>query len=274
MDTWILLKSASTYPPVLGRMLNMLLIVRIIRRRLSSAVIIEDDADWDSNLRSTLEYLALGSQALLDTPQDKPPLSPYGDGWDMIWFGHCATSTIKGDDRRFIMKNDPNVAPSKHRANYGDVPDMSPYDEHTRIVFFSAGNTCTYSYALSYHGAAKILKYLSMDIFNMPIDYGLREMCETPDRGFKCISVFPQIFGEHKPAGANERDSDIAGSDKTSVRTKGYSLNTVHSTRLNVEHLMDGRLDLVENQYGEDPHLEGPIVVEYRKGEEGQTKSS
>lgn len=242
----------------------------IVRRRLSSALLIEDDADWDVNLRSMMEYVALGSQSLLDTPQDKAPRSPYGDGWDLMWFGHCASSTIKGDDRRFIMKNDPNVPHPDHRANYGDIPDMSPYDDNTRIMFFTAGNTCTYSYALSYHGAAKILKYLSMDIYNKPIDFGLREMCEKKERGFKCISVFPQIFGEHKPAGASERDSDIDPGNRTSVRAKGYSHNTVHSTRLNIEYLIDGRMDLLENQYGEDPELEGPIIAEYFTGLEAQ----
>ena len=233
---------------------------------MSSAIIIEDDADWDANLRSMMEYIALGSQSLLDTPHDEAPHSPYGDGWDLIWLGHCATSTIKGDDRRFIMRNDPSVPPQEHRTNYGDTPDMSPYDEHTRIMFFTSGDTCTYSYALSYHGAAKILKYLSIDIYNKPVDFGLHDMCEDQDRGFKCISVFPQVFGEHKPAGANGRDSDIDDRNLTSVRTKGFSYNTVHSTRMNLEHLLDGRMDKVENQYGEDTVMDGPITTEYRTG--------
>lgn len=267
-------KSASTSLRSLDLTLNLSFFFRIVSKRLSSAIIIEDDADWDVNIRSMMEYIALGSQTLLDTPQSETPHSPYGDGWDLIWLGHCASSTIKGDDRRFIIRNDPNTPPQKHRANYGDIPDMSPYDDHTRIMFFTAGNTCTYSYALSYHGAAKILKYLSIDIFNRPIDYGLREMCEKKDRGFKCISVFPQIFGEHKPAGADERDSDIDLQNKSSVRVKGYSHNTVHSTRLNVEHLIDGRMDLVENQYGEDPQLDGPIVTEYRTGVQQQKQSN
>ena len=248
---------------------------RIVRRRLSSALIIEDDADWDLNLRTILEYIALGSQTLLDTPQNENSFSPYGDGWDLIWLGHCATSTIAGDDRRFMMRNDPNVPPRQHRTNYGEIPDMSLFDESTRIMFFSSGNTCTYSYALSYRGAAKILKYLSIDIFNKPIDFGLREMCEKKDRSFKCLSVFPQIFGEHKPVGASERDSDIDDRNLTSVRTKGHSHNIVHSTRLNLEHLIDGRMDLVENQYGLDPQLQGPMLAEYRSGvEEEEVRSS
>ena len=256
-------------------MLIVYLFYRIVRKRLSSALIIEDDADWDLNLKPMMEYIALGSQTLLDTPQDEAPHSPYGDGWDLIWLGHCASSTINGDGRRFILRNDPNVPPIKHRVNYGEIPEMSTYDENTRIMFFTAGNTCTYAYALSHHGAAKILKYLSIDIFNKPIDYGLREMCDKKERGFKCLSVFPQVFGEHKPAGANTRDSDIADSqNRSGVRTKGYSFNTVHSTRLNLEHLIDGRMDLLENQYGEDPKLQGPIFAEYRSGLEEQMQSS
>lgn len=253
---------------LLDHKLNLFLCSRIVRRRLSSAIIIEDDADWDVNLRSMMENIALGSQTLLDTPQDKAPRSPYGDGWDLMWFGHCASSTIEGDDRRIIMRNDPNVPPEKHRVNYGDVPDMSPYDENTRIVFFSAGNTCTYSYALSYRGAAKILKYLAIDIFNQPVDYGLRDMCQNEDRGFKCISVFPQIFGDHKPAGSQGRDSDIDERNMSSVRDRGFTYNIVHSTRLNLDPLIDERMDLVGNQYGENPQLGKPISIEYRTGME------
>ena len=239
-------------------------------------MIIEDDADWDLNLRSMMEYFALGSQTLLDTSQDenKAPRSPYGDGWDLLWFGHCASSTAEGDDRRVVIRNDPNVPPPEHRLNYGEVPNMSLYDNNTRIIFFSAGSTCTYAYALSYRGAIKVLDYLAIDIFNQPVDFGLHDMCEKKDRGFKCISVFPQIFGDHKPAGSQDRDTDMTNRNITGVREKGFTYNTVHSTRLNSKHLIDGRTDLVENQYGKDPHLGEPISIEYRTGvEEGKLQS-
>ena len=228
----------------------------------------EDDADWDIDLRSQLERVALGSQALLDTSQDSDPLSPYGDGWDLIWLGHCSQEPKKGDNRRVLMKNDPTVTPPNRRANYGGIPDMSPYDNTTRTMFFSKGGICTYSYALSLHGARKMLKWLSMDIYNSPIDFGLHDMCEKEERGFKCIGVFPQIIGDHKPAGHEDRDSDIGGGKESDIREHGFTYNMVRSTRLNVDLLIDGKRDQAVSQWPEDtPELNGPVEMEWREEE-------
>ena len=223
----------------------------------------EDDSDWDVRLYQQLEYIALGAQALQNTPKETPPHSPYGDDWDLIWLGHCGTEPKDDDNRRFLMKNDPSVTPFNHRTNYGGIPEMSPYDNTPRLMFWSKGGPCTYSYALSLHGARKILKWLSMDIYSGPIDIGLRNMCGDKARGFKCIGVFPQIIGDHKPAGASHKDSDIGINDGT-IRQQGFSFNVVKSTRRNVDALTDGDEDRVVAQWPDDePHLTGPIETEF-----------
>ena len=226
----------------------------------------EDDADWDISFRDQLELVALGSQTLVDTPKGSKPHSPYGDGWDLIWLGHCGSIPSAGDDRRFLMKNDPTVTPLNHRTNFGEIPDMSPYDNSTRIMYHSAGGTCTYSYALSYHGAQKLLKWLSMDIYSGPVDFGLYEMCWNKERGFKCIGVFPQIVGDHKPAGSGSRDTDIADGGQN-IREKGFTYNMIKSVRMNADALIDGDMDKVEPQWPEDtpnPPLNGPVILEYK----------
>ena len=229
-------------------------------------MIMEDDADWDVNFRSQLELVALGSQTLLDTPKTSEPHSPYGDGWDLIWLGHCASQPVDGDYRRFLMKNDPTVTPPEHRVNYGGVPDMSKYGDSTRMMYFTKGSTCTYAYALSFHGAQKVLKWLSMDVYNKPVDFGLHDMCSEKERGFKCLGVFPQIVGDHKPPGGANKDSDIGDSEASKVRTTGFSYNIVHSTRLNVDLLIDGKKNEVTSQWPEDtPKLTGPVEVEIRQ---------
>ena len=234
----------------------------------------EDDADWDVDFRSQLELVALGSQTLLDTPKTEDPASPYGDGWDLIWLGHCASQPVDGDYRRVLMKNDPTVTPPNHRVNYGGVPDMTPYGNSTRLMYFSKGSTCTYAYALSYHGAQKVLKWLSMDIYNKPVDFGLHDMCQDEKRGFKCIGMFPQLIGDHKPAGGASKDSDIGanGDDKSKVRDKGFSYNVVYSTRLNVDALIDGKKENAKSQWPEDtPDLKGPVEMEIREDEVDDT---
>ena len=84
--------------------------------------------------------------------------------------------------------------------------------------------------ALSYNGAQKLLKWLSTDIYNQPIDLCLHDMCSKSQRNFKCISVFPQVKG----AGGNNEDSDV-GPGGTDSRKVGFSYNIVLRTRLNAD---------------------------------------
>ena len=214
----------------------------MLENRQATALILEDDADWDVNFRSQLEYIALGAQALQSTPSGSTPASPYGDDWDLIWLGHCAAQPDDGDYRRVLIKNDNTTTPPTHRTNWGGVPDMSQYDNTTRTMFWSKGSTCTYAYAVSFAGAQKMIKWMSMDIYNQPIDFGLHDMCSSKNRHFKCIGVFPQIIGDHKPAGGANKDSDIGTQGtKEEVRERGFTYNVVHSARLNVQKLIEGK---------------------------------
>lgn len=95
---------------------------RIVELNLTSALILEDDADWDIRLKQQLQAYAVASTAFLQPlrsdpsstlssrsksaqvgrgndifflgslPQTLPPTtSPYGDNWDILWLGHCGT---------------------------------------------------------------------------------------------------------------------------------------------------------------------------------------
>jgi hypothetical protein len=96
----------------------------VVRRNLTSALILEDDADWDVRIKEQLFDYAQTSRALIQPlsnnralyadptypkPSDaatagsildfnrlestiKPSTSPYGDNWDVIWLGHCGIS--------------------------------------------------------------------------------------------------------------------------------------------------------------------------------------
>ncbi len=90
---------------------------RILQTNLETALILEDDADWDVRLPSQLQQFALAAQAFThplprtgrtlaedhhpptsdpNTPLTNLPLfptspSPYGPSWDLLWLGHCGT---------------------------------------------------------------------------------------------------------------------------------------------------------------------------------------
>lgn len=92
-----------------------------MEQNLTSALIFEDDVDWDIRIKKQLYDFSKGSRVLVqpldkhgvsyaDTtfpqPQDpdyqpqailsdrlprtqEPLVSPYGDNWDLLWLGHC-----------------------------------------------------------------------------------------------------------------------------------------------------------------------------------------
>ena len=233
---------------------------RMIHNHISTALVFEDDADWDIALRTQLEQLALGSRYITSswfTPtvlkskaSGADSHSPYGDDWDFLWLGHCGVGPHSADSRQWIISNDPTVPAPQRRVNYQDVPDMSSYSNSTRIIFRTGSGVCLYAYALSYRGAQKLLLAQSAITKFQPIDIGIRDMCGTLD--FKCVGVFPQIIDSHKAAGGIDRDSDITEFDKMLIRTKGYTNNIVRSTRLNWNPLLAGEMEKVEVQYPED----------------------
>ncbi|PPJ52439.1 hypothetical protein CBER1_10305 [Cercospora berteroae] len=93
---------------------------RIVDENISSALILEDDADWDIRIKSQMRDFARASRRLLqpqvnatdqsldrrfsrplpvnyvlgDANTTEPTTSPYGDLdlWDMLWIGHCGVS--------------------------------------------------------------------------------------------------------------------------------------------------------------------------------------
>ncbi|KAL9131695.1 MAG: hypothetical protein Q9217_000436 [Psora testacea] len=235
----------------------------MISERLQSALVIEDDADWDIHLKSQLSLFAQGTQYITGTPSNKRPFSPYGDDWDLLWLGHCSSQFKSGDQRRFVVENDETVVSPERRINFSDeVPDMAAegFDNTTRVLYEASYGICTYAYALSNRGAKRLLRGQSISKAFLPIDLGMGQMCRE-DPSFKCIGVFPQIVDSHKGAGSASKDSDIDTSSEKGgeIREKGYTPNIVYSTKLNLDRLLAGdKVDPSWRQWPDEPTLEGP----------------
>ncbi|KAF2274751.1 uncharacterized protein EI97DRAFT_495222 [Westerdykella ornata] len=124
----------------------------IIEQNLSSALIIEDDADWDFRIRSQLSSIShavphiptLVSQKELQAQQHPPsqerlsqadladrstvPLSalsshktphhtPYDLTWDVLWLGHCGATLplpSSASPNRILIPNDRTIPLPKH----------------------------------------------------------------------------------------------------------------------------------------------------------------
>jgi GR25 family glycosyltransferase involved in LPS biosynthesis len=234
---------------------------KMVHNQISSALVFEDDADWDVALKAQMRQFALGSRWLLNNTDGKALHSPYGDGWDVLWIGHCSIHSHKSDKRRWVIRNDPTVSPPGFRGSMLQPYDLSYWetgprgDNHTRIVFTAGYGFCFAGWAISLAGAEKILYQLSMRPFSEPVDNGLGDMCKDGTYNITCIAPFPNIVGVSKPAGEIARGSDIGAegtnrgnsyvrrdnsNTKSRIREKAVSERVAFSTRLNIGRLLNG----------------------------------
>lgn len=243
----------------------------IVEGNLTSALIMEDDMDWDVRLKTQLIQISAGTRHLQTLPPYAPPValdiaariplstSPYGSDWDLLWLGHCGevfpdalpenhiyatdatTPQHLSTTTKYTISNDPTVPPPDHTKGFQTYSDFP----HTRWVHQTGGPICTFAYALSQRGAQKVLYDLSIDHLTGPFDNSLADLCrfgKEPGRlGMRCFSVTPGLFSHHKAKGLVSGDSDIqAYGGRGDVRDKGHSENIVWSARLNIGGLLRG----------------------------------
>ncbi|CAJ2503273.1 Uu.00g106670.m01.CDS01 [Anthostomella pinea] len=217
----------------------------IVEDDLSSALILEDDVDWDVSLKPQLSQFAEAAKTLqADFPKSTlhPDPSPYGQDWDLLWIGACLTRfNREQSEPKVLLRNDPTVAP-RHRLGQNDTFAWDEYPEHSRIVYVPDHDTiCSFAYALSREGARKALLYLGVEDQPTVFDFHMSDLCRDKPLGIRCISLVPGLFMHHRPRGRVSHDSDILEFDPEEVREVGTTENILYSTRLNLRNLIEGR---------------------------------
>ncbi|KAG5918632.1 hypothetical protein E4U42_006789 [Claviceps africana] len=197
---------------------HMNAIQEVVRRNLSSALILEDDVDWDVRIREQLRDFALSSRALIQPlrrgrpgryadptyphPADgspgeashldfhnlprtvEPALSPYGDSWDVLWLGHCGMSFPFADNptmakARVVRRDDASVPPKKDLWSLNKPFGLlDEYPAHTRVVHHAQEGVCSLAYAVSRRGARAMLHDLALRPATDAFDILLRFYCE------------------------------------------------------------------------------------------------
>ncbi|KAI0125494.1 glycosyltransferase family 25 protein [Xylariales sp. AK1849] len=226
---------------------------KIVEDRLGSALIMEDDMDWDVNVKKQLSHLSTAAKELQIGWENAGPgplgNSPYGQHWDMLWLGICSTTfdehlperlqipVEQRDERKVLIHDDPTVPPEDHIMGNASF-SWRNYPPQTRIVYVPGDNICSYAYALSYSGAQKALEYLGIEGQHKPFDNHLSDLCRLRANGMRCVSITPSLFVHHKPKGNTMRDSDIEGATNGDIREVGFTNNILYSTRLNLRNLI------------------------------------
>lgn len=238
---------------------------RMVRENVQSALILEDDIDWDIRIRPLLQNFAKavnviqkhdpahqGDYTFADLPQTPAPvLSPYGDDWDVLWLGHCRM-LLPNDrpERRVVIHNDETVPEPQHLLPE-PVDDFQTYPNHTRIVFPVASGICIGSMAVSQKGARALLHDFSLFKVEHTIDDALRKWC-FGSHGYKqhkCYTVRPALFdiAWADPGAAADTDTDaVAVQSKQTAASKGVKHQVRHSVVRNLYGLLQGNWNVVD----------------------------
>jgi hypothetical protein len=232
----------------------------------------EDDLDWDVRLKDILHDYARSSTALLNSTYGTTlrfanlPLnpaysaSPYGDGWDVLWLGHCQMGLNEKGAR--VIHFDDDTVPETQHLRFWNATFRSPlaiYPNHTRVVMPSSQGACSLAYAVSQAGARRILHSLGLEQLDTAFDLMLAKFCDgSADRhAHKCLGVLPQIFDQHRRKGFVSGDSDVGyGEDLNAVREMAETPNIRWSVRLNMEGILQGKTTY-EDQFSDEIY-EGP----------------
>ena len=257
----------------------------MIEQNVTSALILEDDADWDIRIKYQMRDFAKALRLLIQPlsgtldqfldstypqpkgdqkPQDfdirkdvtsEPSTSPYGDidRWDLFWTGHCGSRFPRASDQnvplgRAVINDDETVPEPQHiMMQFGDSELVHTYPAHARVVSRARMNTCTVGYRISLPGARRLLYELSVNKMTGPTDMMLRAVCDgVEDRPIHtCLTVQPQLFQHHRPVGYYSSFSDISDHG-TDYNEKAFTRNVRWSTRVNFRKLVDGSTDYID----------------------------
>jgi hypothetical protein len=262
---------------------HMNAIHEIVKRNISSALIMEDDTDWDVRIKQQMQHFAMSTQALLqplagspgyadptypvpaeNSPGRVPDLdfrnlpatvepvsSPYGDGWDLLWVGNCGMSFPNGGNPklprgRVVYENDITVPDKRYLWSFTDPFSLKDeYPEHTRVVHHAQDGVCALGYAVSQSGARKLLHELALKGVSDGLDILMRFFCDS-GKGrshHNCLAVQPGFFHHHRPPGRISSESDI-GDHGDGYRDKGNTDMVKWSVRLNADRLLEGETEM------------------------------
>lgn len=204
---------------------------RIVAENISSALILEDDADWDIRIKAQMRDFAKASRLLVqplprttdkfldpswprpdassqnpvsfninEATTGEPTSSPYGDldRWDMLWVGHCGCRFPLATDlnvplARAVVPNDRTV-PARRYINieYGDTQILDQYPDYSRVISRSRVATCTLAYGLSQAGARRLLYEVGVRKMTGAMDIAYRELCDGADGRNPMTCLSPQ----------------------------------------------------------------------------------
>ena len=238
-----LLRGGDAHPShgaAMAWLAHMDMIKYVIMQDYETALILEDDVDWDVRIKEQMLRVApavRGFAGVHDVSQNDQV--PYGNGWDILWIGQCR-ETI--DDSRGTLAWQEffdNTRPKSDNYTGWGKDDTWKLTEDHRAVVWANEPLCTFAYAVSRRGAGRILEWAGAgkgEAFDVKLMWGCK-----PDGPLRCVTVYPEVMHQYFPPEDLEYHSavDLENGDKFGEEsddsrfeeTMGSTANIIRSAR-------------------------------------------
>lgn len=229
----------------------------VISTGLETALIVEDDLDWDVGLKTRQMGLVVDHVRNFTGvgPGELSTTSPYGDNWDVLWLGHCGAEMRPMPGQDYVAGRPPA----------GWAAMAQPYLDPLRLngtgarphwgldtlrwkgkgwqhppaglrLVQDGGAVCSWAYGVSRRSADKVLARMSVGD-NQAFDIGLKDVC---DRGeLNCVTVVPGVMSSYSPPADLGYQSPVRVGDGKGVKgdeaqfegVRGTTPDVVYSAR-------------------------------------------
>lgn len=258
----------------------------VIERNLTTALILEDDADWDFRIRSQLSDFSHAARRLPEliaeselhstkhssiderlsqiqlakrtsipfSSQPSAKEEPYGRDWEILWLGHCGAAlppASPNSPNRITIENDPTVPEPQYlkpMTNANLDPVGSLYPPHTRVVHRTNTTLCTIAYAVTQTGARRLLYEFAIRELVKGYDFALSDYCNGLTRG-ATKQTMPLCITVQPPL-FSHHFSERGGSDIMAVGAGGKPQHGTRyvkwSVKMNLERLVRGEAGILE----------------------------
>ena len=230
----------------------------IIDKDISSALIIEDDVDWDVNIKSimgawswqlqhnnSLHQVAATTGDRWTSESDEKKCA-YGCDWDELYMGQCANTPDPEhleDHWSYYDPHTPAVSTNSHPTT-NEMVKVWGYDPTTtgiRVVSRTYGPLCTMGYAVSNLGAKRMLYQIGgWRLFGLPVDNEIA--FRTQEGKLSGYTLTPPAFTAWHTGGSRDSDNN-AGIENNGFSSQGVaggsSPGLLNSARKAMAELLD-----------------------------------
>lgn len=217
------------------------LLKHVVASGLASALVVEDDVDFDVRVRAQMRGLAdhvrafaSSSFASSSSPSSSSTSSsntnnndnenndsnnenstaaaaaaagPFGNAWDVLWLGHCG-ATIEPDAQPPPLRYADDTRCLTPAYAGWSAPFLAAYVPEGYRALHGAGQAtvCTFAYGVTARGAQRVLAALGGGA-GEAFDVHLATYCR--EGALRCLVVNPQLFHQYEPL--------VGGGSTTSV---------------------------------------------------------